>query len=158
MWSISDVFYLLNSKLKLLLGIVFLVVVVVVLQVLYFGHLCLGMLCLTHQKKLKAREERKSEPIGKKKAENKRGFVNDRNSLRQRDSDTQTHTHTHTHTHKRAQPSLLCPSIIDVGHAGFPLSHLFSALPLRAPFASCLPLWQAGISRAMLSYQSVNPS
>lgn len=62
-----------------------------------------------------------------------------------------------THTHTQTLLSLLCVSIID-GHTGFPLSHLFSALPLCAPFGFCLQLRQTGMSIAMLSNQSVNPS
>lgn len=47
---------------------------------------------------------------------------------------THKHMHALTHTHTRTDSAVPPLSIIDVGHAGFPLSHLFSVLPLCAPF------------------------
>lgn len=81
-------------------------------------------------------------------------------NLQKRYTHTRMQAGARAHTHARSH--MHCPSsasIIDVWHAAFPLSHLLSTLPLGAPFASRLPpLWQAGISRAMLSYQSVSAS
>lgn len=70
---------------------------------------------------------------------------------------SQTCTHSHTHTHGRTQPSLLCLLLMlgTQGSHSAICSQFSHSVPL---FASCLPLWQAGISRAMPSYQSVNTS